>query len=169
MHQGIIQISIQSKIVVSEMEYSDRIALLWSVNPQGKYSEQHQFVGSVLAHQAHIERYGAVYWDLLTEAELSQFAGSFPMSGYLYCTDTKSVNYRVRIREMTWGTKKKNKAYIPDWRKYDYPDNTLFILLDQIDLLFPSRSYKDFVKIVDEEPVKRPPIGNYIRVFDPLY
>jgi hypothetical protein len=149
------------------MEYIDRVALVWSVNPHGLYSEEHHLVGSVLAHMAHIERYGAVYWDLSMEAEITQFEDLFPISGYLYCTDTQSVDYRVRIKDIT--SEPLLDDYVPDWRIYDDPTRYTFILLNQIDKLMPSRALNEFVKIIDKKPIQRPPIGNYVRVFDPLF
>ena len=148
---------------------TDRIALLWSVNPKGNYSDEHHLVGSVLAHMAHIERYGAVYWDLITDANLEQFEDCYPMSGYLYCTDTKAVDYRVRILGISFGPTSKNAMYVPTWRQYENPESYLFILLDQIDKIFPSRKFRDFNKIIDGRPVRRQPIGGFTRVRDPLY
>ncbi|MHA2040767.1 MAG: hypothetical protein ACW975_02795 [Candidatus Thorarchaeota archaeon] len=121
---------------------TDRMALLWSVNPKGNYSDEHHLVGSVLAHMAHIERYGAVYWDLVADANLEQFEDCYPMSGYLYCTDTKAVDYRVRILDISFGPKSE---------------------------YFPSRKFNDFIKITDEKPVRRQPIGGFTRVRDPLF
>ena len=150
-----------------DMEYVERVALVWSVNPHGNYSDEHHLVGSVLAHMAHIERYGGVYWDLVMDADVSQFKDKYPISGYLYCTDTKSVDYRVRIRNIT--REPSQDDCIPDWRRYDDITRYTFILLDQIDTLFPSRNLKEFVKVTDKKPIQRPPIGNYVRVFDPLF
>ena len=117
---------------------------------------------------AHIERYGAVYWDLIADADLEQFKDCYPMSGYLYCTDTRAVDCRVRILDISFGPKKECDIYVPTWRQYDTPEDCLFILIDHIDRVFPSCKFRDF-KVSDNKPVQRQPIGGFTRVQDPLY
>ena len=151
------------------MKMTEQMALLWSVNPKGNYSDKHHLVGSVLAHMAHIERYGAVYWDLVVDSNVEQFEHRYPMSGYLYCTDSKAIDYRVRILDISFGPREENLKYVPTWREYDDSEAYLFILLDQIDKIFPPRKYNEFIKIIDGKPVRRQPIGGYTRVVDPLF
>lgn len=148
---------------------TERMALLWSVNPRGIYPDKQHLVGSVLAHMAHIERYGAVYWRLATDANLDQFEDCYPMSGYLYCSDTGTVDYRVRIIDISSRPRNGNEIYVPTWRKPIGPKSNVFLLLDQIDKMFPSREFGDFIKITDDEPVQRQPIGSFTRVRDPLF
>lgn len=151
------------------MKPTNRMAILWSVNPAGDYSPEHDLVGSVLAHMAHIERYDAVYWDLITGANLDQFKQRLPMSEYLYCTDTKRVDYRVRVIDVSFGPTEGNDKFVPAWRRYDNPEDYLFILIDHIDRVFPPKRIHDFLKMTDGKAVKSPPIGGFTRILDPLF
>ena len=143
-----------------------QVALLWSADPYGDYGDSHELVGSVLAHMGHLERYGAVYWTMKSKADLEKYPDT--IAGYIYCSDTKSVNYRVRIKELTYDPNKKDLVYIPMWRNRTPSGDFLYILIDQIDTMFPQRDLDDFEKL-DGTPIERPPIGGFVRVRDPIF
>lgn len=152
-----------------EVKPTERLAILWSFDPVTIYKPPHQMVGSVLAHTGHLAIRGAVYWNLLfTVSEaLAQF--NYPLSGYLYSSSLKLVQYRARVVDMSPGPRKEFMQYVPMWRTADTKNRNLFILIDQIDELVPPRPITDFFFFENDRPLESPPSGNYFRVRDPLY
>ena len=149
---------------------SNRLGIIWSFDPVSTWKPPHQMVGSVLAHQGHLDVYGAVYWSLsftVSESVLGQFA--YPLSGYLYSSGSGEVKYRVRVIDMSPGPRKKLLEYVPMWRKADTKRKNLYILLDQIEELNPHRDLKDFEFYENPRPLETPPSGNYFKIRDPLY
>lgn len=147
-----------------------QLALLWSYNPKGDYGEENQMVGSVHAHKGHLERHGGVYWGLLFEVGkkiLSDF--SYPMSGYLYNSSSQVVEYRARIIAMTSGYPEEWLEYVPVWRSKHSSNKRVFILMDQLDEIFPARAIDEFHFYETRKQVSTPPHGNYLKILDPLY
>jgi len=149
---------------------TERLAILWSYNPLGDYGTENEMVGSVFAHKGHLERYGGVYWDLIFKVgKETREDFDFPMSGYLYNSNSGVVEYRVRIVSISAGTLKTWTEYLPIWRPVEASEKRLLILIDQIDEIFPWREISDFAFFDDGRPVDTPPHGNYLRIRDPLY
>ena len=127
-------------------------------------------VGSVHAHKGHLDIYGAVYWNLRFKASqkvLDEY--ECPLSGYLYNSELGVVQFRARVIEMTSGPREEFLDYVPMWRTADASRDNVYILIDQIDEIFPYRLVTDFRFFESGEEVASPPSGNYLKVLDPLF
>ena len=127
-------------------------------------------VGSVYAHLGHIDIYGAVYWSLkfpASDTVLDQY--DRPMSGYLYNSVLSAVQYRARVIDLSSVPREKFNDYVPPWRSKEPSRKYVYLLIDQIDELFPHRSVTDFKYFDNDEVVSAPPSGNYRKVKDPLF
>jgi len=153
---------------LEEAKSAGRVAIMWSVNPFGNYGPGRERVGSVRAHRKHLDEYGRVYWRLLFKVGEDTLKGfPFPMSAYIYDTETKRVEHRARVVQMTSMPKLRVAEYIPEWRRGER--SGVFILLDQLEDLHPTRAISEFHYYTNDRPVERPPIGNYLKVIDPLF
>lgn len=79
------------------------------------------------------------------------------------------VQFRARVIEMTSGPREEFLDYVPMWRTADASRNNVYLLIDQIDELFPYRLITDFKFFESDEEVASPPSGNYVKVRDPLF
>ncbi len=146
--------------------HSENIAILWSANPI-----EYGLLGSPMTHMGFLESYPSVVWELcFPEANLEQF--KFPMSGYIYTTDTGSVKFRARIIDMKHGFPAEFRDSMPPWRALETHTRDLAdyisILIDQLNPMHPDRGLDEFVKL-DDTPVEVPPQAKYTLVKDPLY
>ena len=146
----------------------DRLAILWSGNPQDR---DLGLLGSPMAHAAYLQSYDSVVWDvLLPNARLDRF--EFPMSGYIYSTDVSRVTHRARVKGMYQGVPAEVRSALPPWRTLEVHtrelDEYVSILMDQLDMMYPWRKLSDFTK-ENGEAVQAPPRKGYVVVLDPLY
>jgi len=151
-------------------ENIDRKAIVWAANPDPAiYDEVNRYVGSLDAHMAHLKQVGAVYWSLLPPQRIRTEQFEIPMSGYIYSTESGMVDYRVRIIDISYDYDRKKKKCIPSFRSSKNREDVLMLLIDQIDLMTPSRELKEFIKKTDGTPIAGPMSGNIAIVSDPLY
>jgi len=146
------------------------MALLWSFNPSMHYEAPNEMVGSVLAHKGYIETNKAVYWSLIfpaSEEVLEKY--ECPMSGYLYNSVTGFVEYRARVIEMSSGPREEHLQFVPPWRSADPSHKIAYLLIDQLEEMFPHRLVTDFTYFEKRKKVLGPPSGNYFKVMDPLF
>lgn len=153
-----------------EAKPTARLALLWSFNPSTRWAAPHEMVGSVLAHKGYIETNKAVYWSLIfspSEEVLEKY--DCPISGYLYNSVTGLVEYRARVIGMSSGPREEHLQFVPPWRSADPSCEMVYLLIDQLEEMFPHRPVTDFKYFEKRKKVLGPPGGNYFKVMDPLF
>ncbi len=149
------------------------VAIILAINPKANFSFGKKDLGILLAHADHIEKEGAVMYDIVTAGEYITDKFPFPeiTKCYFYEVGKKAVTHLCDIDYIKAGKELKQKRedkFLPEWRKHlwnNRKNDFYWMKLDAIHELKKNYPLSCFNKISDNKPIRR--LQNYSFIKDP--